>query len=137
MRIFLTAVFAYVALTFVLGFVWNLVLFSELYEGLTRASRRPDPIIPLGLLAIFFEAVTLSLAFLHFHAPKNGLRSALSISLGLGVFSMTYASFVVPAKFMIEPFQIYTLMELGFGLIHYVLAGFVLAFVFRTNRTDN
>lgn len=46
---------------------------------------------------------------------------------------MTYASFVVPAKFMIEQVQIYTLMELGFGMIHYVLAGLVLAFVFRAN----
>jgi len=130
MRTILLSIMAYVVLTLTLGFVWNLILFKDLYAGMTGAAMRPNPIIPLGLIAILFEAITLSLAFQKFHNSSIGLRSGLVIALGFGVFSMTYASLVVPAKFAIEPVATYTLMEITFGLIHYSLAGIVLARLF-------
>lgn len=130
MRTIFLSIIAYVVLTFALGFVWNLILFKDLYEGMTGAAARSSPIIQLGLIAVLLEAITMSLAFHRFHNPSMGLKSGLVIALGLGLFSMTYASLVVPAKFVVEPVLIYTLMELGFGLIHYTLAGLILARVF-------
>jgi len=130
MRTILLAIIAYVVLTFALGFVWNLILFKDLYAGMTGAATRTNPIIQLGLIAILLEAITLSLAFHRFHNPTIGLKSGLGIALGLGLFSMTYASLVVPAKFAIEPVATYSLMEIAFGLIHYTLAGIVLVRLF-------
>ena len=130
MRPILLSIVAYVILTFALGFIWNLILFKDLYAGMTGTATRPNPIIPLGLIAVLLEAITMSLAFRRFHNPSMGLKSGLVIALGLGLFSMTYASLVVPAKFAIEPVATYSLIEIAFGLIHYALAGFVFVRLF-------
>ena len=136
MRTFLTAIAAYAVLTLALGTVWNLVLFKDLYAGLTGVTTRPEPIVQLGMIAILLEAAAIAFAFQRYYDPNIGLRNALTISLGLGVFSMTYASLVVPAKFAVETVLTYTLMEVIFGIIHFTLAGIVLARVFAKNTRE-
>jgi hypothetical protein len=38
--------FAYVAITFALGFIWHLVIFKDMYHRLAIYTRLDDPIIP-------------------------------------------------------------------------------------------
>ena len=52
--------FAYVAITFALGFVWHLVVFKNLYHRLAIYTRLDDPIIPLGLLSMLIQGAVLA-----------------------------------------------------------------------------
>ena len=51
---------AYIVVTFILGFVWHLVLFKATYQRLGIFSRIDDPIIPLGLTAMIFQGLILA-----------------------------------------------------------------------------
>lgn len=132
-RIFV-AIISYLVLTFTIAITWNLVLFRETYLALAAGSLRPEPIIPLGLLSVLTEAVAMSLLFHFYYGRSPGIKNAVILALSVGVFSMTYASFTVPAKFLISPVWQYLVLELSFGLLHYGLVGVVFFFIFKTRK---
>ncbi len=125
----LLGAFAYVVLTLSLGFVWNLILFRDVYVAIGSQSMRAAPVMPLGLAAIVIEAVVLG--FLFAKLSDGSISQGLVLAFAVGAFSMTYGGLVVPAKFMIEPIATYVLLESAFGVLHYGAAGTTLAFVFR------
>lgn len=124
-------IIAYIILTLVIGYCWNMVLFRESYVSLASVSLRDAPIMQLGMVAILFEAVALSLIFTLFYTGSNPLTQGLFLGLLVGVFSIGYAGLVVPAKFMIDPIWKYSLLELCFGVIHFSVAGIVLGYIFN------
>lgn len=129
-RIFI-ACFSYVILTFAIAMIWNMVMFRDTYLALAATSLRAAPIIPLGLISVLTEAVAMSLLF-HFYCRRAmSLKTAVTFALSVGVFSMTYASFTVPAKFVISPIWQYVSLELAFGWLHYSLVGVVFFFIFK------
>jgi hypothetical protein len=134
---FLTACICYIILTLAIALFWNMVLFRDAYVALASNSLRPEPIIHLGLISVITEAVTLSLLFHFIFHRMPSLRNAVLLALSVGVFSMTYASFTVPAKFIISPIWQYISLELAFGLLHYGLAGIAFYFVFRNQNKVN
>lgn len=133
----LIACFSYVILTFAIAMIWNMVLFRDTYVALAATSLRAEPIIPLGLLSVLTEAVAMSLLF-HFYCRRSmSLKTAITFALLVGVFSMTYASFTVPAKFVIDPIWQYVSLELIFGLLHYSLVGIVFFFIFNNRDASD
>ncbi len=135
-RIFI-ACFSYVILTFAIAMVWNMVIFRDTYLALAATSLRAEPVILLGLLSVATEAVAMSLLF-HFYCRSTmSLKTSVTFALFVGVFSMTYASFTVPAKFVIGPIWQYVCLELVFGLLHYSLVGIVFFFIFNNHNEPN
>lgn len=128
-----TAIITYTLITFALGYAWNMVFFREIYQLMGTTSLRAYPIMPLGAFAIILEAIVLTAMFHRFFATSPDLNTALLLALGLGAFSITYAAFVVPAKFEITQVPKYVALEIAFGLIHYGLIG--LAFFALFKRT--
>jgi len=125
------AVITYVVFTMALGVIWNLFLFQDIYVELTQNAYRSAPIMPLGMTAMLAEALALSVLFYVFYRNERSLLQGVSLGLLAGVFSMTYASLVVPAKFSITPIWQYVSLELLFGVIHYSAVGLIFALIFR------
>lgn len=113
----------YIIVTFILAYIWHLVIFGSAYAELGISSLRPEPIFQFGLLAIIIHAVVFTYFFAKFFEPKANLASALKLSLGLGAVITAYAALSVPAKFEIEPASQYVWLELVFGVIHYSVIG--------------
>lgn len=114
---------SYIIVTFVLAYIWHLVIFGNAYAELGIASLRPEPIFQFGLLAIIVHAAVFTYFFAQFFEPKATLAHALKLSLGLGAVITAYAAFSVPAKFEIEPASHYIWLEFVFGVIHYSVIG--------------
>ncbi len=133
----LIACISYVVLTFAIAMIWNMVLFRDIYISLAANSLRSQPIIMLGLLSVITEAVTLSLLFHFYFRQSASLKGAVALAVSVGIFSMTYASFTVPAKFIIDPIWQYVSLEIIFGLIHYGLVGAAFFFIFKDSAAPN
>lgn len=133
----LIACISYIVLTFAIAMIWNMVLFRDTYISLGASSLRSQPIIMLGLLSVITEAITLSLLFHFYFRQSTSLKGAITLAMSVGVFSMTYASFTVPAKFIIDPIWQYVSLELIFGLFHYGLVGTAFFFIFKNSATQN
>lgn len=129
---FIIATLAYVVFNFAFAFVWNLGIFKQQYAALTGATAREKPIIPLGLVAIIVQAVALSVMFLLFSTGTNPIGEGILFGFLLGSFSTVYGAFVVPAKFNIEPVWKYATLELAYGVLHYGIAGIIVAYIFAT-----
>ena len=87
----------------------------------------------LGLISVLIEGFALSLLFSMYYKGGNPLTEGLLLGLLVGVFSIGYAGLVVPAKFAIEPIWKYSALELGFGIIHFSIAGIILGYIFNKN----
>jgi len=85
--------------------------------------------------AMLAEGVALSALFYMFYINERSLRKGMLLGLLAGVFSMTYASLVVPAKFTISPIWQYLSLEILFGILHYGVAGLIFALIFRKTAT--
>ena len=70
MKRLVVPVLAYVIPTFILGYVWHLVLFERYYADL--AMYRADIIIPFGFASMLIQAVLFALAY---DAPFCGIES--------------------------------------------------------------
>lgn len=85
-------------------------------------------------MSVFMESVAVTLLFHKFFPTSPSLKTALVIALGAGTFSISYSAFTVVAKFVISPISTYVMMELIFGLIHYVAIGLVFYLLYKKPR---
>ena len=127
---FIIATVAYIVFNFVFALVWNLGLFKKQYAEMTGSTGREKPIIPLGLVAIIVQALALSTVFALFYQGTNPIGEGLMLGLLVGSYSAVYGAFVVPAKFKIEPIWKYATLELVYGILHFGIAGIMLAYIF-------
>jgi len=124
----------YIFISLLIGYTWNMVVFREMYLSFASSAYRDAPLMHLGLIAVTLEGIALSLIFSKFYTGGKGISEGLIIGLLVGVFSFAYATFVVTAKFTIEPFWGYMSLEFGFGLIHFSLAGILLGYIFNKEK---
>lgn len=127
---------SYIIVTFILAYIWHLVIFGSAYAELGIASLRPEPIFQFGLLAIIVHAAVFTYFFAQFFDPQPNLARALKLSLGLGAVITAYAALSVPAKFEIEPASHYVWLELVFGVIHYSVIGVLYYFLAKRGITQ-
>ena len=126
---FIIAVIAYIIFNFAFAMVWNMVVFKKLYAKLTSGISRENPIIPLGLLAILIQAVSLVTLFSLFSTGTNQITEGLMLGLLIGSYSIVYGAFVVPAKFKIKPVSQYAVLELVYGVLHFGIVGIIVAYI--------
>lgn len=121
---------AYVFFTFLLAYIWNMVIFRDQYLLMAGSSLREAPIMQLGVITIFLEGIALSILFSMYFTSDQTLMHGAILGLLVGVFSIAYAGLTVPAKFVIDPVWKYSALELLFGVIHFAVAGVILAFIY-------
>lgn len=127
---FFLAVSAYILFNFAFAMLWNMVIFKKVYDKLTRGIAREKPIIPLGLLAIIVQGLSLAILFVLFFDGNNPVGTGLMFGLLIGSYSIAYGAFVVPAKFTVKPIRQYALLELIYGVLHFGIAGIIMALIF-------
>lgn len=127
---------AYIVTTFILGFVWHLVLFKATYQQLGIFSRIDDPIIPLGLIAMILQGLVL--AYLYPLISRGGavLPEGLRFGLLMGLFMASSAVFAEAAKQRVTSLPTWLVLESVYYLIQFSLAGLAIAFAYA-GKTSN
>lgn len=114
---------AYLLPTFVLGFVWHLVLFKRYYDAL--AMYRPDVIIPFGFLSMTIQAVLFAWIYQTTFANRPGSIGARSLAYaGFGAaLSWSFTTIAVAAKNVMSSVPDYLVIETGFTLAQWIIVG--------------
>jgi hypothetical protein len=121
MNRYVLPVLAYLVPTFMLGYVWHLVLFRSYYEAL--AIYRHDVIIPFGFFSILIQAAIFAWVYGKAFAAAAG--SALSRTLRYGavcaVLSWSFTTLAVSAKNVMASVPDYLLIETAFTVAQWAL----------------
>lgn len=123
MKRFVLGALAYVVPTFVLGYVWHLVLFARTYEAL--AIYRSDIIVPFGLLAIAIQAAVFACVYQAALAHREGTFASRALTYGaLGAaLSWSFTTLTVAAKNVMTSVPDYLLIETAFTLVQWLMVG--------------
>ena len=86
---FFVSWFAYVIITFAMGFIWHLVVFKNLYHKLAIYTRIDDPIISLGFLAMLIQGAVLAYLYPLVAGGSRPAVDGLTFGLIMGLFIAT------------------------------------------------
>lgn len=124
--------FAYVAITFALGFIWHLLVFKNLYHRLAIYTRLDDPIIPLGLLSMLIQGAVLAYLFPQIVNIHGSVFEGLRLSLLMGLFLASSAVIAEAAKQRVTSLRIWFVVESLYYLIQFLLAGLAMSYIYAT-----
>lgn len=116
-------VLAYLVPTFLLGFVWHLVLFKPYYERL--AIYRSDVIIPFGLLAMTIQGAFFAWVYEQSFArsaTSAGQRAAAYAAFG-ALLSWSFTTIAVAAKNVMSSVPDYLLIETSYTIVQWAMVG--------------
>jgi hypothetical protein len=125
------AVLAYVVPTFMLGFIWHLVLFEDYYHALRIY--RDDIIIPFGLLSMLIQGGVFAWIYAQaFGKSTTGLGSRALLYGALGaILSWSFTTLAVAAKNVMVSVPSYILIETGFTLVQWIMVAPLTVLAFR------
>jgi hypothetical protein len=131
---FWLAVAAYLLPTFPLGYIWHLVTFAEHYKRL--AIYRADVIIPFGLASMAIQAVVFAAAYPRlFDTSRGAWRSgALRFFAAASLFSWSFTTLPVAAKFQMTSVPGFLMLETGFTLLQFAIVSPLIALAHRRAR---
>ena len=123
-------VLAYLVPTFVLGFIWHLLLFHRYYERL--AIYRKDIIIPFGFLSMLIQAFLFAWVYQLTFAQRNGglLSRGLSYAAFGAVLSWSFTTLAVAAKNVMSSVPDYLVIETAFTAVQWIMVGVLTALAF-------
>jgi ABC-type sugar transport system permease subunit len=123
------AALSYLVPTFLLGFVWHLVLFKAYYDAL--AIYRRDVIIGFGLMSMAIQALLFAWIYDRSFATAAGntLRRGLAYALFGAALSWSFTTIAVAAKNMMSSVPDYLLIETAFTAVQWAIVGPVTAVV--------
>ncbi len=118
---FAFGILAYLVPTFILGFVWHLVLFTGYYDAL--AVYRKDVIIPFGFLSMLIQAGLFAWIYGQAIAPQAGsVRSRMLAYGALGAaLSWSFTTLAAAAKNVMASVPDYLLIETAFTVVQWIL----------------
>jgi hypothetical protein len=121
--------FAYLIPTFLLGFIWHLVLFKHYYEQL--AIYRSDVIIPFGFLSMTIQGVLFAWVYERSFANNTSLSIRAWGYAGFGAaLSWSFTTIAVAAKNVMSSVPDYLLIETGYTIVQWAIVGPLTAWVF-------
>jgi len=133
---YVMGVLAYVVPTFLLGFVWHLVLFKDYYESLSIY--RADIIIPLGFLSMFVQAVLFAWIYERMFASASASVIILTLKyIVLGaVLSWSFTTLATGAKNIMSSVPRFMVIESGFTLVQWLMVAPLTVLAFRSWRAS-
>jgi hypothetical protein len=122
---------AYVLPTFPLGYFWHLKTFKAKYDAL--GIYRDDVIIPLGLSSMIIQGLFFAWVYpkLFSTAPDQWLNSAMQFAAIFGVVAWSFLVLPVAAKNKMNSFTDFMKLETAFTAIQFIVAGLLIALVYR------
>lgn len=112
---------AYVIPTFLLGFVWHLVLFESYYKEL--GIYREVPIIPFGFGSMLLQAALLAWLYPRVVARPESLTDGIKFAAVAALLSWSFTTLAVAAKHPMTSIPGFMLIETGFTLVQFLLVG--------------
>ncbi len=114
---------AYLVPTFLLGFVWHLVLFKGYYDAL--AMYRHDVIIPFGFLSMTIQALLFGFVYERTFSGRRGPFARRALAYGaFGAFlSWSFTTIAVAAKNVMTSVPDYLVIETAFTVVQWALVG--------------
>jgi hypothetical protein len=124
------AVLAYIVPTFILGFVWHLVLFEGYYDRL--AIYRDDILIPFGLFSMLIQAIVFAWLYEKAFARRSGnwLSKGLFYAVIGALLSWSYTTIAVAAKNIMTSVPDYLVIETAFTVVQWIIVGPLMALAF-------
>lgn len=128
---FALALFAYLVPTFILGYVWHLVVFHDTY--LRLSIYRPDPIIPFGFGSMVLQGQVFAWAYprLFDTARAAWVGSALRAGVGYAVLSWSFTTLAVAAKHPVASVSDFMQIQTAFTALQFVLVSPLMALAWR------
>ena len=133
-RRFILNLLAYVIPTFILGFVWHLVLFASYYRDL--GIYRADVIIPLGLSSMVLQGAVFAFVYPRLVAEPDSLAGALRFGAVAALLSWTFTTLAVAAKHPMTSIGGFVAIETAFTVVQFLLVSPLLAFSSRWAATE-
>jgi hypothetical protein len=127
---FAGAWFAYLVVTFAMGYVWHLVLFKDLYARLAIFSRLDDPVVPLGFAAMLIQGGVLAYLYPKLSGSGPLLLEGLGFGLLMGLFIASSAVLAEAAKQRVSSLSTWLGIETAYYAIQFALAGIAIASVY-------
>jgi hypothetical protein len=131
------AVLAYVVPTFMLGFIWHLVLFEDYYHALHIY--RDDIIIPFGLLSMLIQGGVFAWIYAQAFGKSTagfGSRALLYGALG-AILSWSFTTLAVAAKNVMASVPSYIVIETGFTLVQWIMVAPLTVLAFRQSAKES
>jgi hypothetical protein len=122
--------FAYVAITFALGFIWHLMVFKDLYRRLAIYTRLDEPIIPLGLFSMLIQGAVLAYLYPQVVDIQGSVFEGIRFCLLMGLFIASSAVIAEAAKQRVTSLRIWFVVESLYYLIQFSLAGLAISFIY-------
>lgn len=132
-RIAIAAV-AYLVPTFILGFIWHLVVFERRYAAL--AMYRHDVIIPFGFLSMSIQALFFAWLYEVAISPRFSPRAPRMIAYGAmgAALSWSFTTLAVAAKNVMTSVPDYLAIETAFTALQWALVAPLTTLVLGTRR---
>jgi hypothetical protein len=122
--------FAYVAITFALGFVWHLMVFKNLYRRLAIYTRLDEPIVPLGLLSMLIQGAVLAYLYPQAVNIHGSVFEGITFSLLIGLLLASSAVIAEAAKQRVTSLRIWFVVESLYYLIQFLLVGLAISSIY-------
>jgi len=106
-----------------------MIWFYDLYAGM-GAYTRPEPSIPLGMLAMITQGVVIAYLYPFYYKGGNPILQGIKFSLMMGTVVYSVMGFAMAAKIDINPISTFLLYSIIFQLIQFVLTGAVLGLIY-------
>ena len=114
-------ILAYVVPTFLLGFVWHLVLFDSYYKEL--GIYREHPIIPFGFGSMLIQAALFAWLYPRVVARPESLTDGVKFAAVAALLSWSFTTLAVAAKQPMTSIPGFMAIETGFTILQFLLVG--------------
>ncbi len=123
------ATLSYVVLSMAIAFPWHMILFHELYAEI-GAFTRPEPIIPLGMLAMVIQGAVIAYLYPFWYKDGNPIVSGIKFMMIAGLLIYTVMVFATVAKMDINPISTLIIYGTLFQLIQFTITGAALGLIY-------
>lgn len=127
---FFSSWFAYLIITFAMGFIWHLKLFKALYKRLAIYSRIDDPIVPLGFTAMLIQGALLAYLYPLITHGGNPALDGIKFGLFMGLFIASSAVLAEAAKQRVTSLSTWLIVESIYYAIQFSLAGLAIGLIY-------
>lgn len=127
---FILTALTYIIPTMILGYVWHLIIFKDLYDSLAIYNRA-EPIIPLGFFSMIIQGVIIAWFYPYYAKGKSSIGKAVLFSLLFGIFLFSVSTLANAAKINVTSMTDWLLIQTAFHLLQFSVAGLFIGLVNR------
>jgi hypothetical protein len=118
---FVMTALAYLVPTFLLGFVWHLMLFRSYYDAL--AIYRPNIIVPFGFLSMSIQALIFAWVYEVAFASRSSRLRTKVVTYGVvgALLSWSFTTLAAAAKNVMTSVPDFLLIETAFTIVQWMM----------------